>query len=63
MRIFENYNYDVSGKIISKSSFKALSFLQKSELKKEKLGKVIEKAKIDLTAEIPSLTLSKSFST
>lgn len=59
MKIFEKYNFEVNGNIISKDEFRLLDFCQKTAIREEKLGKIMAGAEKDLEREIPSLTLSK----
>ena len=59
MKIFEKYNFNVNGDIISKDEFRALHFCHKDELQRAKLDRILESAEKDLEREIPSITLSK----
>ena len=59
MKIFEKYNFAVSGSVISKNEFCRLPFMRKENFNKDKLVKVIEKANLDLGKDIPPLTLSQ----
>lgn len=59
MKIFEKYNFEVKGNILTKDSFRLMQFLDKNELQKDKIEKLISAADKDLEREIPSLTLSK----
>ena len=59
MKIFEKYNFEVKGNILTKDSFRLMPFLDKKELQGDKLQKLLTAADNDLEREIPSLTLSK----
>ena len=58
MKIFEKYNFEVKGKIISKESFGLLDFCKKESLDPGKRDKMIASADADLEREIPHLTMS-----
>ena len=59
MKIFEKYNFNIKGNILSKSEFKLLPFCQKEALVEDKVKELLLAAEEDLKREIPSLTLSK----
>ena len=59
MKIFEKYNFEVHGNVISKEEFKLLPFLKKEAFNKDKLSRVIKQADTDLEKDIPPLTLSQ----
>ena len=59
MKIFENYNFDTKGNIISKDEFRRLDFCGKSALQKDKVESLLAAADRDLEKEIPALTLSQ----
>lgn len=59
MRIFEKYNFEVCGNVISKNEFCRLPFLKRDAFNRDKLARVIEKANEDLCKDIPLLTLSQ----
>ena len=59
MKIFEKYNFNIKGNILSKSEFKLLPFCQKEALVEDKVKELLLAAEEDLKRKIPSLTLSK----
>ena len=59
MKIFEKYNFETKGAILSKEAFRLLPFLNKDALQGDKIEKLIAAADKDLEREIASLTLSK----
>lgn len=59
MKIFEKYNFEVHGNVISKEEFKLFPFLKKESFNNDKLSRVIKQADMDLEKDIPHLTLSQ----
>ena len=59
MKIFEKYSFKTEGRILSKSDFSALPFLENDALVKTKIERLVKEADADLDRDIPSLTLSK----
>ena len=58
MKIFEKYNFDVKGNIISKDDFRSLDFCKKESLVTERLDWVLKAADEDMERAIPHMTLS-----
>ena len=58
MKIFEKYNFDVKGNIISKEDFRSLDFCKKESLVEERLDWVLKTADEDMERSIPHMTLS-----
>lgn len=59
MKIFQNYNFTVKGKLISKEEFRSLPFLKKEAIVASKAEAIVKRANIDLESQIPPLTLSQ----
>ena len=58
MRIFEKYNFEAKGNVISKEAFRLLDFCKKESLDVGKRDKILSLADADLEKEIPPLTMS-----
>ena len=58
MKIFEKYDFQVDGSVISRESFGTLDFCKKDALIPEKLEMLLKNANSDLEREIPHLTMS-----
>ena len=56
MKIFEKYNFETKGNIISKDEFRNLDFCNKDALQPDKLEKLLAAADKDLVSDLPSLT-------
>lgn len=58
MKIFEKYNFDTCGNILSQADFRLLPHFRADALNRDELKKLISRADEDLERPIPSLTLS-----